>query len=187
MHRGAGGGGQGWGVWVPAALPASRRPRPAPLNHAASTRVPPCRPQVLNDLLDPSRTNLKLREDTRRGQAVHVEGIREENLVSAEHARAVIAAGNEARKTSATAFNEGSSRSHTIIRITIEASGGWAGGGVAPPGSSRASARQSRARAFARGGAPPRCTLGSCQGASVRRARVTRCLHRRPSTRRRPR
>jgi hypothetical protein len=77
---------------------------------------------VLNDLLDPSRTNLKLREDTRRGQAVHVEGIREENLVSAEHARAVIAAGNEARKTSATAFNEGSSRSHTIIRITIEAS-----------------------------------------------------------------
>jgi hypothetical protein len=54
---------------------------------------------------------------------VQVEGIREETLVSADHALQIIAAGNEARKTSATAFNEGSSRSHTIIRITIEASG----------------------------------------------------------------
>ena len=155
----------------------------------------PCpRLQVLNDLLDPARTNLKLREDARRGvvSGVNVEGIREETLVSAEHALQVIAQGNEQRKvtggggavggamrcgavrvpsragsaaagataqprchccpplttclpaclpgcrpqTSATAFNEGSSRSHTIIRITIEASGegqgsgaglGWAG------------------------------------------------------------
>ena len=31
--------------------------------------------------------------------------------------------GSPALQTSATAFNEGSSRSHTIIRITIEASG----------------------------------------------------------------
>jgi hypothetical protein len=54
--------------------------------------------QVLNDLLDPSRTNLRLREDPRRG--VHVEGIREETLVSAEHALQVIAMGNENRKAS---------------------------------------------------------------------------------------
>lgn len=141
--------------------------------------------QVLNDLLDASRTNLKLREDTRKGGGITIDGIREETLVSAEHALQVIAMGNEQRKvggptaggrarggawggsasrlasgrqlvlpsallsapghacvprltpsacrpacpvpcvqTSATAFNEGSSRSHTIIRITIEASGG---------------------------------------------------------------
>ncbi|KFM26800.1 Kinesin-related protein 11 [Auxenochlorella protothecoides] len=75
--------------------------------------------EVLNDLLDPARSNLKLREDPRRG--VGVEGITEENLVSAEHAIQVIARGNENRKTAATAFNEGSSRSHTIIRLSIEA------------------------------------------------------------------
>lgn len=78
--------------------------------------------EVLNDLLDPTRTNLKLREDTRRGGGIHVDGIHEETLVSADHALGVIAMGAEHRKTSATAFNEGSSRSHTIIRITIEAS-----------------------------------------------------------------
>ena len=56
--------------------------------------------QVLNDLLDPARTNLKLREDARRGvvSGVNVEGIREETLVSAEHALQVIAQGNEQRK-----------------------------------------------------------------------------------------
>ena len=56
--------------------------------------------QVLNDLLDPARTNLKLREDARRGvvAGVNVEGIREETLVSAEHALQVIAQGNEQRK-----------------------------------------------------------------------------------------
>lgn len=52
--------------------------------------------EVLNDLLDPARSNLKLREDPRRG--VGVEGITEENLVSAEHAIQVIARGNENRK-----------------------------------------------------------------------------------------
>lgn len=40
--------------------------------------------QVLNDLLDPSRTNLRLREDPRKG--IYVEGIKEETLLSAEHA-----------------------------------------------------------------------------------------------------
>ena len=51
---------------------------------------------MLNDLLDPARTNLKLRDEGRRGTMV--EGIREETLVSVEHALQVIAAGNEQRK-----------------------------------------------------------------------------------------
>ena len=55
-------------------------------------------------------------------QGIYVDGIKEETLLSAEHALQVIAMGNEHRKTSATAFNEGSSRSHTIIRLTLEAS-----------------------------------------------------------------
>ena len=52
--------------------------------------------QVLNDLLDPSRANLKLREDPKRG--FYVEGIKEETLVSAEHALSVIATGIAHRK-----------------------------------------------------------------------------------------
>lgn len=76
--------------------------------------------EVVNDLLDPANTNLRLRQDPRRG--VYVEGIKEERLMSAEHALLVVATGNEHRKISATAFNEGSSRSHTVIRLTIEAS-----------------------------------------------------------------
>ena len=52
--------------------------------------------QVLNDLLDPSRANLKLREDPKRG--FYVEGIKEETLVSAEHALSIIATGVAHRK-----------------------------------------------------------------------------------------
>lgn len=76
--------------------------------------------EVLNDLLDPSRANLKLREDPKRG--FYVEGIKEETLVSAEHALSVIATGVAHRKVSATSFNEGSSRSHTLLRLSIESS-----------------------------------------------------------------
>lgn len=75
--------------------------------------------EIVNDLLDPNNANLRLREDPRKG--VTVEGTREERLKSADHALHVVAMGNEHRKISATAFNEGSSRSHTIIRLSIEA------------------------------------------------------------------
>lgn len=75
--------------------------------------------EVVNDLLNPANTNLKLRDHPKRG--IYVEGVQEEQLRSAEHALHVVATGNEHRKTSATAFNEGSSRSHTVIRLAIEA------------------------------------------------------------------
>ncbi|KAH7623805.1 hypothetical protein Ndes2526B_g01051 [Nannochloris sp. 'desiccata'] len=75
--------------------------------------------EVVNDLLNPANTNLRLREDPKRG--IYVEGVQEEQLRSADHALHVVATGNEHRKTSATAFNEGSSRSHTVIRLAIEA------------------------------------------------------------------
>ena len=52
--------------------------------------------QVLNDLLDPSRANLRLREDAKRG--FFAEGIKEETLVSKEHALSIIAAGDANRK-----------------------------------------------------------------------------------------
>ena len=51
---------------------------------------------MVNDLLDPRRGNLKLREDPKRG--FFIEGIKEETLVSAEHALSIIAAGDAHRK-----------------------------------------------------------------------------------------
>ena len=51
---------------------------------------------MVNDLLDPGRPTLRLREDRRRGS--HVEGAREETLLDADHALALIAAGDANRK-----------------------------------------------------------------------------------------
>lgn len=76
--------------------------------------------EVVNDLLDPTNTNLRLREDNRKG--VYVEGLKEERVDVVDDALHVIAMGNEHRKIGATAFNEGSSRSHTVIKVSIEAS-----------------------------------------------------------------
>lgn len=52
--------------------------------------------QVLNDLLDPGRANLRMREDPHKG--FFAENIKEETLVSVEHALSVIAAGDAHRK-----------------------------------------------------------------------------------------
>lgn len=83
---------------------------------------------MLNDLLDPARTNLKLREDARRGAPIQVDGIHEETLVSAEHALHVIAMGSEQRKVG----------------------GGW-GGGVGGGGGRLAGGRGGTKQALGRG------------------------------------
>ncbi|GMH42753.1 hypothetical protein BSKO_10672 [Bryopsis sp. KO-2023] len=76
--------------------------------------------EILNDLLDPARNNLRIREHKAKG--VHIDGLKEEVVLSAEHALSLIAAGEANRKVSCTAFNEDSSRSHTICRLSIEIS-----------------------------------------------------------------
>lgn len=76
--------------------------------------------EVLNDLLDPTRTNLKIRVNSAKG--IHVEGLKEEVVLSAEHALSLIAAGEANRKVGSTAFNEDSSRSHIVCRFSIEIS-----------------------------------------------------------------
>ncbi|CAD7702378.1 unnamed protein product [Ostreobium quekettii] len=76
--------------------------------------------EVLNDLLDPTRTNLKIRTNSTKG--IHVEGLKEEVVLSCEHALSLIATGEANRKVASTAFNEGSSRSHILCRFCIEIS-----------------------------------------------------------------
>lgn len=51
---------------------------------------------MLNDLFDPNKTNLKVREHKSKG--VHVEGLTEVELESAEHALALIETGNANRR-----------------------------------------------------------------------------------------
>ncbi|CAD7695675.1 unnamed protein product [Ostreobium quekettii] len=76
--------------------------------------------EVLNDLLDPTRTNLKIRTNSTRG--IHVDGLKEEVVLSVEHALSLIAIGEANRKVASTTFNEGSSRSHILCRFCIEVS-----------------------------------------------------------------
>nr|CAB3494204.1 unnamed protein product [Digitaria exilis] len=75
--------------------------------------------QVINDLLDPTGQNLRVREDA---QGTYVEGIKEEVVLSPGHALSFIAAGEEHRHVGSNNFNLFSSRSHTIFTLMIESS-----------------------------------------------------------------
>ncbi|XP_016484522.1 kinesin-like protein KIN-7D, mitochondrial [Nicotiana tabacum] len=75
--------------------------------------------EVINDLLNPTGQNLRIREDT---QGTYVEGIKEEVVLSPGHALSFIAAGEEHRHVGSNNFNLFSSRSHTIFTLMIESS-----------------------------------------------------------------
>ncbi|KAL4596209.1 hypothetical protein ACB092_12G148100 [Castanea dentata] len=75
--------------------------------------------EVINDLLDPTGQNLRIREDA---QGTYVEGIKEEVVLSPAHALSLIASGEEHRHVGSNNVNLLSSRSHTIFTLTIESS-----------------------------------------------------------------
>lgn len=75
--------------------------------------------EVINDLLDPTGQNLRIREDA---QGTYVDGIKEEVVLSPAHALSLIASGEEHRHVGSNNFNLLSSRSHTIFTLTIESS-----------------------------------------------------------------
>uniref|UniRef100_A0A162B7I0 Kinesin-like protein n=1 Tax=Daucus carota subsp. sativus TaxID=79200 RepID=A0A162B7I0_DAUCS len=75
--------------------------------------------EVINDLLDPTGQNLRVREDA---QGTYVEGIKEEVVLSPGHALSFLAAGEEHRHVGSNNFNLFSSRSHTIFTLMIESS-----------------------------------------------------------------
>ncbi|GMH13469.1 hypothetical protein Nepgr_015310 [Nepenthes gracilis] len=75
--------------------------------------------EVINDLLDPTSQNLRVREDA---QGTYVEGIKEEVVLSPGHVLSFIAAGEEHRHVGSNNFNLLSSRSHTIFTLMIESS-----------------------------------------------------------------
>ncbi|KAJ3697159.1 hypothetical protein LUZ61_000864 [Rhynchospora tenuis] len=70
------------------------------------------------DLLDPTSTNLQIREDLKKG--VHVENLTEVTVSSARDAMQQLIQGAANRKVAATNMNRASSRSHSIFTCIIE-------------------------------------------------------------------
>ncbi|KAG8472973.1 hypothetical protein CXB51_034882 [Gossypium anomalum] len=76
--------------------------------------------EAIRDLLSSENTQLKLRDDPERG--IIVEKVTEEVLRDWNHLKELLAICEAQRKIGETSLNERSSRSHQIIRLTIESS-----------------------------------------------------------------
>lgn len=74
--------------------------------------------EVITDLLDAEKTNLKIHESLSSG--IFVGGLSEEPVFDSEDALALLSKGEEHRHVGSTNINEHSSRSHTIFRMVIE-------------------------------------------------------------------
>ncbi|TNV84878.1 hypothetical protein FGO68_gene10895 [Halteria grandinella] len=73
--------------------------------------------ECVNDLLDPTRKNLSVREN-QQGRPI-VEGLSEFEIHSPEEAMQYLLKGDEQRKIAETRLNEKSSRSHTVFKLSI--------------------------------------------------------------------
>jgi centromeric protein E len=73
--------------------------------------------EVINDLLDTSKTNLKVHENIKSG--VFIGGLTEVPVSSRRHVHELLSKGESNRQTGSTNMNEKSSRSHTIVRIVV--------------------------------------------------------------------
>ncbi|XP_023765267.2 kinesin-like protein KIN-12E [Lactuca sativa] len=81
--------------------------------------------QIL-DLLDPSSTNLQIREDTKKG--VYVDNLKEIEVTSARDVIQQLIQGAANRKVASTNMNRASSRSHSVFTCIIESK--WDSQGV---------------------------------------------------------
>lgn len=72
----------------------------------------------IRDLLNPSKDNLPVRESTTKG--IYVEGLTEEYVGCEEDIAEIIAQGEKSRSVASTNMNQRSSRSHSLMIITIE-------------------------------------------------------------------
>lgn len=74
--------------------------------------------EQITDLLEPSSTNLQLREDLKKG--VYVENLREYNVKTVNDVVKLLLQGAANRKIAATYMNSESSRSHSVFTCIIE-------------------------------------------------------------------
>ncbi|KAL8156267.1 hypothetical protein AgCh_001386 [Apium graveolens] len=74
--------------------------------------------EQITDLLDPSSTNLLLREDTKKG--IYVENLSEYEVQTVGDILKLLSQGSSNRKVAATNMNRESSRSHSVFTCVIE-------------------------------------------------------------------
>ncbi|KAI4335052.1 hypothetical protein L6164_013735 [Bauhinia variegata] len=74
--------------------------------------------EQITDLLEPSSTNLQLREDMKKG--VYVENLTEHSVGTVNDVLKLLLQGNANRKVAATHMNSESSRSHSVFTCIIE-------------------------------------------------------------------
>ncbi|XP_068661791.1 kinesin-like protein KIN-12E isoform X2 [Aristolochia californica] len=74
--------------------------------------------EQITDLLEPSSTNLQLREDLKKG--VHVENLKEFEVTTVQEVVKLLLQGAANRKMAATCMNSESSRSHSVFTCVIE-------------------------------------------------------------------
>ncbi|CAA6653923.1 unnamed protein product [Spirodela intermedia] len=74
--------------------------------------------EQITDLLDPSSTNLQLREDMKKG--VYVENLKEHDVSTVKDVIELLLQGTANRKMAATSMNSESSRSHSVFTCSIE-------------------------------------------------------------------
>ncbi|XP_049936067.1 kinesin-like protein KIN-12E isoform X2 [Nymphaea colorata] len=74
--------------------------------------------EQITDLLEPSSTNLQLREDLKKG--VYVENLRELEVETVKDVLDLLFQGTANRKVAATSMNSESSRSHSVFTCVIE-------------------------------------------------------------------
>ena len=73
--------------------------------------------EKIRDLLDPAKIDLKVKENKDKG--VYIKDLTERYIASDAEVYDIMKIGNEHRKTSCTAMNDVSSRSHSIFMMTI--------------------------------------------------------------------
>lgn len=74
--------------------------------------------EILKDLLDPSKVNLKIHENVTGG--LFVGDLTEKAVMSPAEVMELLMKGQSNRYTAATNMNEASSRSHSIFKLVIE-------------------------------------------------------------------
>jgi kinesin family protein 5 len=73
----------------------------------------------IKDLLDPTKTNLKIKEDAKK-KGVYIEDVTETYVADEFEVNSIMQIGNDNRSIGVTNMNEQSSRSHSIFIMTIQ-------------------------------------------------------------------
>ena len=117
LEQGMGGGGEGGVVHMAAHDIFSQITQKQERNFLVRVSFLEIYNEEVRDLLGDTNQTLQIREDPRRGVFVHSQ---EEIVTDFDGLLKVLVHGDKSRTFAATGMNERSSRSHTILRITIE-------------------------------------------------------------------